>query len=133
MKVFVARNKNGELNFFRNQPVKCAHNNEKNASFWADVKDEDYYLDLDVLFSDVQWENEPLEIELLKQSNDNSNQDSRQTKKLELIRLIRSKMEQYEAQLAKQGDNVACDDVDWVMLSSDMLSLLQKIQKNIII
>ena len=130
MKLFVARDKNGELSFFRNKPVKCAHNNDKNPSFCADVKDEDYYLDVDVLFSDVQWENEPLEIELYKQ-NDNSNQDSRQAKRSELIRLVRNKMEQYESQIAQQSDNIACDDVDWIELSSDMFSLLQTIQKSL--
>lgn len=69
-------------------------------------------------------------IELYKQ-DENSNQDSRQAKRSELIRLVRNKMKQYESQLAKQSDNISCDDVDWMELSSDMFSLLQTIQKSL--
>lgn len=69
-------------------------------------------------------------IELYKQ-DENSNQDSRQVKRSELIRLVRNKMEQYESQLSKQSDNISCDDVDWMGLSSDMFSLLQTIQKSL--
>lgn len=69
-------------------------------------------------------------IELYKQ-DENSNQDSRLVKRSELIRLVRNKMEQYESQLSKQSDNISCDDVDWMGLSSDMFSLLQTIQKSL--
>jgi hypothetical protein len=42
-------------------------------------------------------------------------------------------MEYYENQIAKSSDTTQCDDIDYIILASDMFDTLQMIEQNFLI
>lgn len=45
--------------------------------------------------------------------------------------LIEQKLRYYEKELAKSADSVLCDDVDWIVLCSDMFDLIEEFKNTI--
>lgn len=45
--------------------------------------------------------------------------------------LIEQKLRYYETELAKSADPVLCDDVDWIVLCSDMFDLIEEFKNTI--
>jgi len=45
--------------------------------------------------------------------------------------LIEQKLRYYEKELAKSADPVLCDDVDWIVLCSDMFDLIEEFKNTI--
>ena len=45
--------------------------------------------------------------------------------------LIEQKLRCYEKELAKSADPVLCDDVDWIVLCSDMFDLIEEFKNTI--
>lgn len=60
-------------------------------------------------------------------------EDNIHKRKVLIGRYLSMKMEYYEKKLAKSSDVAQCDDVDWVILSSDMFNTLQMIEQNFLI
>ena len=56
--------------------------------------------------------------------------DSRKANHVKFIKELKQKIDYYERELSKSGDSTKCDDVDWVILASDMFDMLQKCLKN---
>ncbi len=56
--------------------------------------------------------------------------DSRKANHAKFIKELKQKIDYYERELSKSGDSAKCDDVDWVILASDMFDMLQKCLKN---
>ena len=60
-------------------------------------------------------------------------EDSIHKRKVLIRRYLSEKMEYYEKQIAKSSDNTQCDDIDYIILASDMFDTLQMIEQNCLI
>ena len=60
-------------------------------------------------------------------------EDSIHKRKVLIGRYLNEKMECYEKQIAKSSDNTQCDDIDCIILASDMFDTLQMIEQNFLI
>ncbi len=57
--------------------------------------------------------------------------DSIKMRRRMLKSLIEQKLRYYEKELAKSADPVLCDDVDWIVLCSDMFDLIEEFKNTI--
>lgn len=68
MKVYVARDKDGELTIFSHKPQRCVDPGWNNGS-WDNLNEESEFIDTLVidpkLFPEITWESEPKEFELV--------------------------------------------------------------------
>ena len=65
MKLWIARDKNGELCLYRNKPELVKIEENTNDEFWQDSSNDGYYCYLDNSeFSEITFENSPQEVEL---------------------------------------------------------------------
>jgi len=60
-------------------------------------------------------------------------EDSIHKRKVLIGRYLSEKMEYYENQIAKSSDTTQCDDIDYIILASDMFCTLQMIEQNFLI
>ena len=60
-------------------------------------------------------------------------EDSIHKRKVLIGRYLSEKMEYYEKQIAKSSDTTQCDDIDFIILASDMFDTLQMIEQNFLI
>lgn len=65
MKLWIARDKDGELCLYRNKPELVKIEENTNEEFWQDSSNDGYYCYLDSSeFPEVTFENSPQEVEL---------------------------------------------------------------------
>lgn len=65
MKLWIARDENGELCLYRNLPELVEIKENTNEKFWQDSSNDGYYCYLDNSeFSEITFENSPQEVEL---------------------------------------------------------------------
>ena len=57
-------------------------------------------------------------------------EDNKHKRKVLIGRYLSKKMEYYEKQIAESSDVTQCDDVDWVVLASDMFDTLEIVNQN---
>ena len=60
-------------------------------------------------------------------------EDSIHKRKVLIGRYLSEKMEYYEKQIVKFSDTTQCDDIDYIILASDMFDTLQMIEQNFLI
>ena len=60
-------------------------------------------------------------------------EDSIHKRKVLIGRYLSTKMKYYEKQIAKSSDNTQCDDIDYIILVSDMFDTLQMIEQNFLV
>ena len=60
-------------------------------------------------------------------------EDSIHKRKVLIGRYLSEKMKYYEKQIAMSSDNTQCDDIDYIILASDMFDTLQMIEQNCLI
>lgn len=60
-------------------------------------------------------------------------EDSIHKRKVLIGRYLNEKMKYYENQIAKSSDTIQCDDIDYIILASDMFDTLQMIKQNFLI
>ena len=60
-------------------------------------------------------------------------EDSIHKRKVLIWKYLMEKMKYYEKQIAKSSDTTQCDDIDCIILASDMFDTLQMIEQNFLI
>ena len=60
-------------------------------------------------------------------------EDSIHKRKVLIGKYLMEKMKYYEEQITKSSDTTKCDDIDYIILASDMFDTLQMIEQNFLI